>query len=50
MCVQHTPADEIGWNTKWWEWGDQECLRASHATGFTGSCQLNLSSEPVSSL
>lgn len=50
MCVQHTAADEIGWNRKWWEWGNKERLRASHATGFTGSCQRNLSSEPVSLL
>lgn len=49
-CVEHTAADQIGQNRKWWEWGDQEHiqrLKASHATGFTGSCQLNLSSEPV---
>lgn len=52
-CAERTAVDQIGWNIKWWEWGDQEHiqrLRASHATGLTGSCQVNLSSEPVSSL
>lgn len=50
--VEHAAADQTGRNTKWWEWGDQEFiqrLRTSRATGFTGSCQLDLCPEPVSS-
>jgi len=50
---ERTAEDQTSWNIKWWEWRDQEhiqLLRASHATGLTGSRQDNLSSDPISSL
>lgn len=49
---EHTAEDQRSWNIKWWEWRYQEhiqLLRASHATGLTGSRQVNLSSDPISS-